>query len=92
MEEIVKALLEQLAQANATIVELSKVIADSKQAVSTPVWVEPPQWSPLPLHVPESEEDARAKYEAGEITKDQLQEVLTDLEFYNAEISIPTGS
>lgn len=89
MEEIVKALLEQLAQANATIVELSKIIADSKK--DEPVYA-PAVWSPLPLHVPETEEDARARYEAGEITKDQLQEVLTDLEFYNAEISIPTGS
>lgn len=92
MEEIVKALLEQLAQANATIVELSKLIADAKPAP----FVEPayvaPAWGALPLHVPESEEDARARFEAGEIDRQQLEEVLKDIEFYNAEITVPTGS
>lgn len=91
MEDIVKALLEQLAQANATIVELSKVIADTKP-VPVVETVVPPMWGALPLHVPESEEDARARYEAGEIDKQQLEEVLRDIEFYTAEITVPTGS
>lgn len=88
MEEVVSALLEQLAQANATIVELSKIIADQK---AQPVPFLPPlESSPFPLQVTENEEDVYAAYQAGEITKDQLSEALKEIEFFNHEITVPT--
>ncbi len=89
MEEIVKALLEQLAQANATIVELSKLLAEVKKPEP---YFEPPVISrQYPLYVPESEEDARAAFAAGDITKEQLQGVLDEIEFFNNEITVPTS-
>ena len=90
MEDIVKALLEQLAQANATIVELSKIIADQKAPV--PVFEPVPMVQTRPLTVPESEEDAIAAFNAGEIDKNQLEEVLREIEFFNQEITVPTGA
>lgn len=87
--DVVVALLEQLAQANATIVELSKIIADQKP--------EPFVFEPVPmgqhkaLVMPESEEDAVAAFNAGEITKEQLEEVLREVEFFNQEIVVPSG-
>jgi len=89
MEEVVSALLEQLAQANATIVELSKIIAEQKPALPAPPAME--QVLPFPLQVTESEEDAYAAFNAGEITREQLQEALREIEFFNHEITVPTG-
>ena len=88
MEEIVKALLEQNAKLTEHIVELSKELA---RVSEQPVYVQPePMFRQFPLHVPESEEDARAAFEAGDITRDELQEVLKEVEFYNHEITVPT--
>lgn len=89
MEEIVKALLDQNAKLTEHIVELSKEIARLQAPV--PVY-EPTIVRQFPLHVPESEEDARAAYEAGEINKEQLEEVLREVQFYNDEITVPTSA
>lgn len=91
MEEVVSALLEQLAQANATIVELSKIIADLRTTtVETPQVVM--ESSPFPLQVTETEEDAYTAFNNGEITREQLQETLKEIEFFNHEITVPTGT
>lgn len=87
-KDVVAALLEQLAQANATIVELSKIIAEKQNA---PVFEPVVMASTRPLTVPESEEDAIAAFNAGEITKEQLEETLREIEFFNQEITVPTG-
>lgn len=91
MEQVVTALLEQLAQANATIVELSKIIADLReQPVIAPAPME--MGTPFNFQVTETEEDAIAAYNAGEITKDQLEETLKEIQFFNSEITVPSGS
>lgn len=87
--ESIQPLLDLIAKQNEQIIELSKVIADLK-AQPAPEPVIPTPVRQYPLYVPESEEDARALHAAGEITKEQLEGVLQELEFFNNDITVPT--
>ncbi|MDE2105448.1 MAG: hypothetical protein KGL39_49935 [Patescibacteria group bacterium] len=89
MEELVPALLQLISKQAEQIIELSRVVAEHRVAPEPePVVLTPTR--PYPLHVPETEEDARAAYESGAITREQLQDVLKEIEFFNAEITVPT--
>lgn len=81
-------LLELIAKQNEQIIELSKLIADARKP--EPVY-EPVVERKYPLNVPESEEDARALHEAGMLSDGELEEVLRELEFFTAEITVPRG-
>lgn len=87
MEDI-QPLLDLISKQNEHIIELSKLLAEAKKPA--PVVIEPTTVRQYPLHVPESEEDARALHEAGVLNDAQLQDVLSELEFFNAQITVPT--
>lgn len=86
--EIIALLLETNKQLTQQIVELSRAMAERQGPL--PVYQQG-EFSREPLWVPETEEDARALYAAGEIDKTQLEDALKEIGFMNAEITIPTG-
>lgn len=88
--ENVSELLQLIVKQNEQIIELSKIIADLRQNDPPPFLPEPTPQRTYPMHVPEDEEDARIAYERGDITREQLQEVLREVEFFNNEITVPT--
>lgn len=89
MEDI-QPLLDLIVKQNEQIIELARIVGELRSQEPAPIAVVPQAMRQYPLYVPESEEDARALYDAGEITKDQLQETLQELEFFNSSITVPT--
>lgn len=85
--DVIQALLDANARLTEQIVELSKALVDARKP-------EPPaqyEVSQHPLWIPESEEDARAAFAAGEIDKSELEAVLRELDFLNDTIVFPTA-
>lgn len=86
LQPIVDQLLETNARLTERLIEMSKVLADSKPAPEPfPVMQE----SRVPLHTPESVEDAEYLFNTGQITKAELEDTLKEIGFYNDEIVVP---
>lgn len=88
--EGLQPLLDIIAKQNEQIIELSRIIAESKKPEPV-VEYEPTPIRTYPMHVPETEEDARALHEAGVIGDAQLEEVLRELEFFNTSVTVPSS-
>jgi hypothetical protein len=88
-EGLVAQLLEINKQLTEQIVELSRELAQTK----APVWAPtaPIKTRSFPLHVSENEEDAQYLLSTGQISKDEYEDVLKEIGFMNAEITVPVG-
>jgi hypothetical protein len=87
--QIIQQLLETNKQLSEQIIQLSSALAEAKaEPVVAPVQYEE---SLGPLHIPESEEDAHYLLERGLIDKSEYEDVLKEIGFYNAEITVPTS-
>lgn len=87
--ELFKGLLEQNRLLTEQIVELAKeALRSNVQPSFVPVDME---LARFPLNVAESEEDARAMHKAGAIDDQELEDMLNEIGFYNAEMVVPTA-
>ena len=86
--EVVKALLDANLELTKQIVALSTALSEAKKE-TTPVQMEV---SRDPLWMPESEEDAMHAFRTGLINREELEDALREIGFYNAELAIPTGT
>lgn len=84
--EVVKALLSANLELTKQVVALSTALTEAKQPPA-PVQMEV---SRDPMWMPESEEDALHAFNAGLITKKELEDTLKEIGFYNAELIVPT--
>jgi len=92
MEELLKYLLAHNRELSQQVVTLSQMVSElATQRSSGPSYDYPPvtQTRPFlsePAWMPETEEDARWASDNGLITKDELEDVLAQLNFENSTI------
>lgn len=88
--EVIKALLDQNRQLTQQLVELAKEAMRSN--VPAPYVESYPMTTanPYALHMPVSEEDARAAHAAGAIDDAELENQLKELAFFNSELVVPS--
>lgn len=84
-EEIIKAQLDLIKELSQELVKLSLEIARLKEPVPAVAM----QVNRGPMHVPESEEDAKYLLETGQIDMDEFKSMLNELNFFNNEIVVP---
>jgi hypothetical protein len=86
LQSVVDQLLEANSRLTDRIIEMSRVVADlQKEPDPYPVMQE----SRVPLHTPESVEDAEFLFHTGQITRAELEDALSEIGFYNDEIVVP---
>jgi len=78
-------LLEVNKQLTERIVELTREVVK----VQAPPQQIPMEQSLMPLHTPETEEDANFLLANGVIDKGEYETILKELQFYNDEIVVP---
>lgn len=83
---VISKLLEVNAQLTEQLIELARTLAQHKE----PVLTAPMESFHSNMHVPETEEDATFAFNTGQINKEELQDTLKEIGFYNAEITVPS--
>ena len=97
MEELLKYLLAHNRELSEQVVQLSKLVSELATTITGvrgPHVLQGGNWNvqtltadPLePMYMPETEEDARWASDNGLITKDELEDVLAQLNFENSTI------
>ena len=81
---LVQQLLDMIAQKDKIIAELAQAVAKTQVSHPAP----PVVYNDIPLYIPEEEQDIRYAYENDLITKQQMEEMLENLNFANSEITI----
>lgn len=89
--KFVEMLMEQNRSLTEQVVELAKEALRSNVTAPLPAPQPIEAYDPFKLTVPETEQDARAMAAAGLLDDKELEAVLNEIGFMNAEMVIPTA-
>lgn len=91
--EVVAKLLETNTRLTEQIIELSKALVEAREPQFPAAGGYPAlEHAPFPLNMPESEEDAEHLLKMGMITEKEFEGIKREIEFYDDEMYVPTGT